>query len=84
MKDLLIGLAESEGIPHQLALFPGSGSDAITLHMVGNGIPTAIVNIPRRYAHSPVEVLNLNDVVNAQRLLVRATVALATEPVGWG
>ncbi|MHB8991001.1 MAG: M42 family metallopeptidase [Chloroflexota bacterium] len=83
MKDLLLRLAREEGIPHQPALFPGSGSDAITLHMVGEGIPTGIVNIPRRYAHSPVEVLDLNDVVHAQRLLRRATVALATEPIGW-
>ncbi len=83
MKELLLRLARQEGIPHQPALFPGSGSDAITLHMVGEGIPTGIVNVPRRYAHSPVEVVDLNDVVHAQRLLERATVALATETVGW-
>ncbi len=83
MKDLLIRLAEEQRIPYQLALFPGSGSDAITLHMVGEGIPTGIVNIPRRYAHSPVELVNLNDVANAQRLLLQAATALATETVGW-
>lgn len=83
MKDLLLRLAREEGIPHQPALFPGSGSDAITLHMVGEGIPTGIVNIPRRYAHSPVEVVDLDDVVHGQRLLKRAVVALATETVGW-
>lgn len=83
MKELLLRLAREEGIPHQPALFPGSGSDAIMLHMVGEGIPTGIVNIPRRYAHSPVEVMNLNDAVNSLRLLRSATVALATETVGW-
>lgn len=83
MKELLLRLAHEEGIPHQPALFPGSGSDAIMLHMVGEGIPTGIVNIPRRYAHSPVEVMNLNDAVSSLRLLRSATVALATETVGW-
>ncbi len=83
MKELLLRLAREEEIPHQPALFPGSGSDAITLHMVGEGIPTGMINIPRRYAHSPVEVVNLNDVVNGQRLLRRASVALTTETVGW-
>ena len=78
MKELMIRSAEEEGIPYQLALFPRSGSDAITLHMVGEGIPTAVVNIPRRNAHSPVEVIDLNDVVNAERLLRRVAVALAT------
>ncbi|MHB1005103.1 MAG: M42 family metallopeptidase [Chloroflexota bacterium] len=84
MKNLLISLAEQHGIPFQPALFPGSGSDAITLHMVGEGIPTAVVNIPRRYAHSPVEMLNLNDVVNAQRLLELAVRHLTEHQVTWG
>jgi putative aminopeptidase len=83
MKDLMLRLAREEGIPHQPALFPGSGSDAIMLHMVGEGIPTAVVNIPRRYAHSPIEVMDLNDAVNGLRLLKSTTVALATETVGW-
>ena len=81
MKELMIRSAEEEGIPYQLALFPKSGSDAITLHMVGEGIPTAIVNIARRNAHSPVEVVDLNDVVNAERLLRQVAVALATEAI---
>ncbi len=83
MKELMLRIAREEGIPHQPALFPGSGSDAIMLHMVGEGIPTGIVNIPRRYAHSPVEVMDLNDAVNGLKLLKSCTAALATEPIGW-
>ena len=83
MKRLLLGLAEAEGLPHQVAVYGGIGSDATTLHLVGEGIPTGIVNIPRRYAHSPVEVVDLNDAVNALHLLRVATLALATETVGW-
>ena len=38
------------------------------------GIPTATIAIPRRYSHSPVEMLNLNDAVDTLKLL-RAIVA---------
>jgi len=33
------------------------------------GIPAATISIPTRYVHSPVEVLNVEDAVNASRLL---------------
>jgi endoglucanase len=39
--------------------------------MGGGGVPAATVAIPRRYSHTPVEVLNLNDAVLAYELLVR-------------
>jgi endoglucanase len=37
--------------------------------MSGGGTPAATVAIPRRYAHSPVEMLNLNDAVATYELL---------------
>jgi endoglucanase len=33
------------------------------------GIPAATISIPTRYIHSPVEVLNVEDAVNASKLL---------------
>jgi len=69
MRDFVIKTAQEEGIPLQLALFPRSTSDIASLHLVRGGIPAAVLNIPRRYAHSPVETLDLGDAL--------ATLALA-------
>ncbi|MBX6752948.1 MAG: M42 family peptidase [Thermorudis peleae] len=69
MRDFVIRTAQEEGIPLQLALFPRSTSDIASLHLVRGGIPAAVLNIPRRYAHSPVETLDLSDAL--------ATLALA-------
>ena len=69
MRDLLLRTAEGKGIPHQRALFYGGNSDAASVHLVRAGIPTGVVNIARRYSHSPVETLDINDAVNALHLL---------------
>ena len=39
------------------------------LHIAAAGIPTGVVSIPLRYMHSPVEMVELDDVDNAARLL---------------
>jgi len=58
------------GIPVQRsALYGFYTTDAAAVHIAGAGIPTGMVSIPRRYAHSPVEVVNLNDAVHAVHLL---------------
>ena len=69
VKDWLVRLAEQRNIPYQLAVFYGASTDAAAIHLVREGIPTGVINIPRRYSHSPVEVLDLNDLVNSYRLL---------------
>ncbi len=41
------------------------------MHMAGSGIPTATLAIPRRYSHTPIELLNINDAVKTAQLLKR-------------
>ncbi len=72
MRDHLIASADEAGIAFQRGVFYGGNSDAATVHLVRNGVPTGIVNIARRYAHSPVEVIDLNDVVGCYWLLETA------------
>jgi len=69
LRDLLLRAAETNGIPHQRAIFYGGNSDAASVHLVRAGVPTGIVNIARRYSHSPVETLDANDAVNALLLI---------------
>jgi putative aminopeptidase len=53
-------------------LFYGSNSDAAAVHLVREGILTGVVNLARRYSHSPVETLDINDCVGATLLLEEA------------
>jgi putative aminopeptidase len=62
-RDAIIATAERAGVPYQLAVISGGGgvTDAAAAHLVAGGIATLEVKIPRRYSHSPVEVLDLHD-----------------------
>lgn len=54
----------------QLEVMPRhSGTDAISLQITTEGIPTMIISIPLRYMHTPVEVVHLKDVSRVGRLL---------------
>ena len=68
--ELLHETAEAEGIPFTVASTGRStGTDADAIHLSRAGIPTALVSVPLRYMHSPVELCELEDVANTARLL---------------
>jgi endoglucanase len=71
VRDLILDVARAEEIPVQLSAQYGNWTtDAANIHVTGEGVPTGFVSIPRRYSHSPNELLNLNDALQAARLLV--------------
>ncbi|WP_088035484.1 M42 family metallopeptidase [Evansella clarkii] len=65
----LIKTAEKHNLPYQLEVFPGIGTDGGALHQSNSGVPTGVISIPTRYAHSPVEVMDLSDLENSKELL---------------
>lgn len=68
--DLITDTAEREGIPVQLTGIPrATGTDANVMQISRKGVATALVKIPLRYMHTPVEVLSLSDLENAVRLI---------------
>jgi putative aminopeptidase FrvX len=70
VRDYILQTAEAEEIPVQLSAAYGSWTtDAALIHVTGEGVPTGFVSIARRYAHSPNEVLDLNDAIRAVQLL---------------
>jgi putative aminopeptidase FrvX len=71
MKELLVKLAKANDIPYQLEVFPGIGTDGGAVNYANKGIPTGVLSIPSRYAHSPVEVVDIGD-LEATRDLVKA------------
>jgi endoglucanase len=54
------------------------GTDADAFHLSRGGIPSAVVSIPLRYMHSPVEMVQMDDVENAAKLI--AAFARRLEP----
>jgi putative aminopeptidase FrvX len=68
--ELLRAAGEAEGIPFTVAASArATGTDADAFHLSRGGIPSAVVSIPLRYMHSPVEMVQLDDVENAAKLI---------------
>lgn len=70
VKELLTTLAEQNGIPHQFEVLPFGGTDAGAIQLTKAGIPAGVISVPCRYLHSPSEMVDLNDVEAAVRLVV--------------
>jgi len=69
--ELLAKTAEDEGIPVQFTGIPrATGTDANVMQISRGGVATALVKIPLRYMHTPVEVLDICDLENAVSLIV--------------
>ena len=68
--ELLYETAEAHKIPVTVdASSRYTGTDADAIHLSRRGVPTGIVSVPLRYMHSPVELVQLDDVHNAARLI---------------
>lgn len=62
--------AERAEMPHAVeAMWGHSGTDAFAMQVARAGIPTAVVSIPLRNMHTPVEIVALADITRAGRLL---------------
>ncbi|HLI88125.1 MAG TPA: hypothetical protein VKV37_05505 [Ktedonobacteraceae bacterium] len=68
-RDVMIRAAERAGVPYQLAIAHGGVTDAAAAHLAAGGIPTLEIKLPRRYSHSPVEMLDLSDLAAALLLV---------------
>lgn len=69
----LIDLCEEENIPHQVAVRKSGGTDARHIQLQSGGVPTTVLGIPVRYAHSPAGLIHLDDFFAAVRLIEAAT-----------
>jgi putative aminopeptidase FrvX len=68
--ELLHDTATREQIPFTIAASAhGTGTDADAFHLSRAGIPTGVVSIPLRYMHSPVEMVQLDDITACARLI---------------
>jgi putative aminopeptidase FrvX len=78
--ELLFAAGEEAKIPFTLeATGRATGTDADAVHLSRSGVPTALVSIPIRYMHSPVELVQLDDVEACARLVAAAALRLQRE-----
>ncbi len=69
--DFVRDIATEKGLPHQVAVRRGGGTDAASFQTVGLGAPSVVIGVPARYIHSHNSIIHLDDYL--------ATVALVTE-----
>lgn len=68
--ELIMQVAKEKKIPVQVIGVPrATGTDANVMQLSRGGVATALVGIPLRYMHTPVEVLSLADLENCIKLL---------------
>jgi putative aminopeptidase FrvX len=80
VSELLYDTAESEKIAFTVeAIGRNTGTDADAVHLSRGGVPTGLVSIPLRYMHSPVELVQLDDVHAAAALIAAAALRLDAE-----
>jgi putative aminopeptidase FrvX len=68
IRQRLIVTAVRHDIPHQKDIFR-TWTDASTIHTAGKGIPCGGIFIPRRYSHSPLELVKWPDVERTAQLI---------------
>lgn len=69
---LLVETAKKHKLPYQVVGYPsGTGTDANAIQLNRAGVATGLIGIPNRYMHSPCELVSLDDLANAARLIAR-------------
>lgn len=73
----LEAIAEQEEIPLQHeAISSNSGTDTDVIFWTRGGIPSALISLPNRYMHSPVEVVSLKDLEQIPELMAAFALSL--------
>ncbi len=76
----LLETAERENVAVQKEVIEGnSGTNGWPMQIANEGIATAVVSIPLKYMHTPVEVVERGDIEGCARLLAAFVVGLREE-----
>lgn len=78
--DRLTALARENGIPFQVnGIGRAASNDSNAMQLARGGVATGIVALPNRYMHSPVEIVSLDDLTHAARLIAQFCLDLHPE-----
>ena len=80
MSRRLLDKAAAEGIPVQKEVMErSSGTNGWGMQIANEGVATAVLSIPLKYMHTPVEVVELSDIEDTARLLAAFAQGLGEE-----
>jgi len=72
LTNALVAVAKSHEIPVQLCAEGRiTGTDAGSIQVNRSGVATALISVPNRYMHTPVEMISLADIDHAANLMAR-------------
>jgi endoglucanase len=66
----MVNGAEKLNLLTQLEVLPFGGTDAGAMNLTRAGVPSGCISIPTRYAHTPSEMVDYQDVLDCVSLLV--------------
>ena len=66
----LVNVAKKKKMAYQMEAAPrGTGTDANAMQLSRGGVATALIGVPSRYMHSPVEMVSLKDAEQCAQLI---------------
>ena len=69
LRDFAFETAKELGIPTQISISEGGGTDGGKIHMSGAGVLTLTFSVPTRYIHSHQSVIHMDDYLGAVKLI---------------
>ena len=70
LTNALIGYAKQKELPYQLeVLSGGTGTNSGAIQLSREGIATALISLPLKYMHTPIETIKVSDAENIVELL---------------
>lgn len=75
MRDFVLDTAETNDIPYQYFISQG-GTDAGSVHLSNEGVPSAVVGICSRYIHTHASIIHVDDYAAAKALIVKLVKSL--------
>ena len=81
LREFVLDVAEEVGIPYQFEAMAGGGTDAGSIHITANGVPSLAIGVATRYIHSHAGILHRDDYDNAVKLIVEVIKRLDRDAV---
>ncbi len=71
LRDFVINCAKKHDIKHQVTVRRRGGTDGMHIHTAAHGIPTIVLGVPVRYAHSHNCLISVDDFTNSVDLITK-------------
>jgi len=81
LRRIFIETAEKLNISIQFSALEKGGTDGGRIHIHAKGVPSIVIGVPARYIHSHTSIINIQDFLNAKRLILEVIKRLDKEIV---